>query len=764
MLRLLVRSGLRRHWGETLFVAVLCALTIAVCASALAVSRLTLTAFPRTLDAVNAPDLTVHLGGDDPVPAEELAALPGIAHMTLILVTDSSEVDTEGQAIFYERTGLVIALDGDPAVPILQGRMPSADAPDEVAISNFASEIFGANVGDHFRYLVATGAEPDGAIVDLIVVGVFGPVAINGPVDAPTSNSRLVVGRAFLDKHPGAGVYPQAGVTLRDDTTMASFLRTLQQRFGGRVDPETRADTEAQARQAVEPEAYAVLGFGLLTGLIGLVITGLSIGRLTLGGADDSTMLALGLNRRQRATQRWVRSMFIIAIGAVLGGVAALFAINKIGAIGIADAFDRADVRTGDLMLAVNTGMIVVALLAVIAAASAWRNSRVLRQPQPATPPPAWFVSLVSATPTDVRTAAALAGRGTGAHRATRAALVGIATSVAITVSVITFAGSLDALVSTPSLYGSDYDLAAWDVYNRIPDDVISTALASDADIIEVARSAPASGTVGGHAAEMTGFDSFAVGAVVTSGVYPSAIDEVLLGRRLARRLNVAVGDEVVVEVGDVHQTYQVVGLGVMPEITGDGAAFTLDGLRRVANSAEVGSQYVRVRPGVNVDDVIQHFGEACPICEIFRPAPPSDLAYLNRGSEVPRWSVGFVVLLGTAISINALLIVGRRSRRSVAVLRAIGATRHQVTRYLLSQALLIVLSAILLGVALGAIVGPFVWSRFADALGIVPSSTTDLAAVGLSIAILIVVTTAVAAVPARRAANRQVAPELHAD
>ena len=252
--------------------------------------------------------------------------------------------------------------------------------------------------------------------------------------------------------------------------------------------------------------------------------------------------------------------------------------------------------------------------------------------------------------------------------------------------------------------------------------------------------------------------------AVVTSGVYPSAVDEVLLGRRLARRLDVAVGDQVDVAVGDVHQTYQVVGVGLTPDQTGDGAAFTLDGIQRVFKDAEVGSQYVRLRPGAKVDEVIQQYGEACPNCEIFRPAPPSDLAYLNRASDVPRWSVGFVVLLGTAISINALLIVGRRSRRSVAVLRAIGATRHQVTRYLLSQALLIVLSAVVLGVALGAIVGPFVWSRFADALGIVPSSTTDLAAVGLSIAILIVVTTAVAAVPARRAANRQVAPELRAD
>ena len=51
--------------------------------------------------------------------------------------------------------------------------------------------------------------------------------------------------------------------------------------------------------------------------------------------------------------------MFIIAIGAVLGGAAALFAINKIGAIGVADAFDRTDVEIGDLTLAMNAGMIV---------------------------------------------------------------------------------------------------------------------------------------------------------------------------------------------------------------------------------------------------------------------------------------------------------------------------------------------------------------------------------------------------------------------
>lgn len=131
---------------------------------------------------------------------------------------------------------------------------------------------------------------------------------------------------------------------------------------------------------------------------------------------------------------------------------------------------------------------------------------------------------------------------------------------------------------------------------------------------------------------------------------------------------------------------------------------------------------------------------------------------------SLPRWSVAVVVFLGVALSIHALLIVGRRSRRAIAILRALGATRRQVTRFLLSQALLISLSAVSIGVILGVLLGRFGWGLFADELGVVPRATTSSAAIAVSVVALMIVTIAAAIVPARRSAGRAVAPELHAD
>ena len=266
----------------------------------------------------------------------------------------------------------------------------------------------------------------------------------------------------------------------------------------------------------------------------------------------------------------------------------------------------------------------------------------------------------------------------------------------------------------------------------------------------------------------MIGFDNFAVGPLLTSGRKPIASDEVILGRRLAQRLDVGIGDEVTVAVGAASETYRVVGRGVMPEGVGDNAAFTLEGVQRIAPAAMIGNQYVRLRDGANFDEVVKRYEQAMGCdpgnCEITTPTPPTDVAYLDRVGNFPRWSVAVVVFLGVAMSVHALLIVGRRSRRAIAILRSVGATRRQVTRFLLSQAMLIVTIAVALGVTAGVLIGRFMWGLFADDLGVVPKATYSPAAIAVSVAALMIITTAASAVPAWQSASRAVAPELRTD
>lgn len=273
---------------------------------------------------------------------------------------------------------------------------------------------------------------------------------------------------------------------------------------------------------------------------------------------------------------------------------------------------------------------------------------------------------------------------------------------------------------------------------------------------------------MGGREAGLIGLDDPAIGVTRTAGRDPSSADEVLVGRRLARRLGLHLGDQLAVVVGDQHESYEVVGTGVLPSGGSDGAAFTLEGLLRVAPDAEVGFQYVRVRDGVDPDDVVRRYVEAfggCPDdCDIAAPSPPSDIAYLNRVGSLPSWSAGAMLAVGVAMTIHALVLVGRRSRRSIAILRSLGATRWQAARCLLTQATLIVVTAAGIGLVLGVVVGRAVWRLFADELGVVPAPRTSWVVTGVSVAGLIVLAVLVAAVPSWLAARRPAAIALRAD
>lgn len=253
---------------------------------------------------------------------------------------------------------------------------------------------------------------------------------------------------------------------LRPGVTIGAFLREVEDRFGSTLDVATRSQSESSVRRSVQPEAIAVMAFGLAAGLAGLVITAQAIGRQLVSDRDALTLLAAGLSRRQRAVERWLQAAAAIVVGAVAGLVGSLVAASVVGPIGVASVFTHAGANDPDATIAA-LGTVVVALtLSVIAALAAWRGAAV--QHRNAGAHPRWTASFLGVAPVWVRTSVALA-RG-GAASAVRAAIVGTATSVVVVVAVITFGSSLDALASTPALYGQDYDLAAWDGYGAIDD------------------------------------------------------------------------------------------------------------------------------------------------------------------------------------------------------------------------------------------------------------------------------------------------------
>lgn len=776
----LVRRGLRLHGAGWAVVATLTALTLTVSVGAVLVAGATLGAHTGLLTSIDAADVTIGIGvpegfgPSESVLPEQVAALDGVARMSVVRNTVGTQVSADGRFDPAGTTALIVAVEGAPALPLLRGRLPTTEAADEVALSEGAADVLGADLGDRIRYAVLTleeveqveqaGADRGGTIVDPVVVGVFGPSGLDGP-DQPAGPSTILASGAFLEAHPGIGTYQVASVWLADGVTTARFVRSLEAGLGSGLDVGRRSDVEADVRRAVQPEAYALLAFAGAAALAGLVITAQAIARQLATGDDEATLLALGVRRRQRAVARGGQALIAIAVGASLGIAAGVIAGRSVGATGIAATFQVTSAPGPGLVPPVTAGLGLTMAVLVAAGALSWRGARVRRPEHRATS--GWSDRLLGSAPLGLRVGAALASRGSGAERSARTAVAGTAMSVAVIVGVIVAASSLDALTSTPALYGADYDLAAWDGYGAVEDDAITEALEDEPDVVGISITASSTGAVGGVEADLMGLSDPSIGPRLTGGRAPTSPREVVLGRRLARRLGVGIGGTATVAAGDRQEPFVVVGTGVLPGGQGDGAAFTLEGLLRVVPDAAVSSQFVRLGPDADQDAVVDRFVRTLGCmddCELSPPSTPVDLAYLDRIGSFPRWSVGTMLAVGIAMTIHALTMVGRRSRRPLAVLRALGATRRQVAGYLVSQASLIVVTGAVAGLAIGAVAGRAVWLRVADALGVVPSPRGGVAATTLAVAVLVVLAVAVAAVPSRRAASSPAAVALHAD
>lgn len=781
----LARATARGRVGGLVTLLLLTAVTVAVGAGGVAAARRTITAYPRLLDDLATADAWFGVGNPD-VPEygftdpERFASLPSVAEMGVARGTLGSRVHPDGRLVVpgpdEPPVQLFVALDERmyrtvAEVPLRRGRLPHADEPDAVAISAGAADAFDADVGDEILYTLLTFPQVEAMFASglddprtddierLRVVGVFGPTELNGPPDAPASGQLLLGSRALLEAHPGVGTYEVVALRLRDGRDRIEDLReeASAMELGP---PEVRPDDERLVHRAVGPEAVAVLLFALTSLLAGAVITAQAAGRHSASAAGEArTLAALGVGRWSRVGAIALPAMLAILAGAALGAVVAV-AASGLAPVGLARAFEpdpgpRFDV----IVLAVALGVVLVLVLAT--AALGWRH---------AASAPAALAHRAPRVggPLAVRLARSLSSASPTSRRLTRASVTASTVAIVSMVGILIFDASLHRLVTSPRYYGADYDLSVWDGYGVIDDDVITSVLDDQDEIVEIARPLASPGRVDGHATALQGFEGPVVGPVLTAGRFAAADDEVVLGRRLARQIDASIGDEVEVTVDDRTRSYRVVGSGVVPDGVGDGAVFTAGGLRAVAPDAEVGFQYARLDPAGNRDtvraNVLAAFDDCAVDCDVLPPTAPNDVRYLDRVGRLPQLLALVVGVLGVAATVHALVQVSGANRRSLALLKAIGATRSILLRSVVAQASLVSAQAMLLGLPIGWFAGSRVWRLFADELGVVPDAAVPLAVVALLAAGLVAISHVAALLPAQIASRRSATAELRGD
>jgi putative ABC transport system permease protein len=113
---------------------------------------------------------------------------------------------------------------------------------------------------------------------------------------------------------------------------------------------------------------------------------------------------------------------------------------------------------------------------------------------------------------------------------------------------------------------------------------------------------------------------------------------------------------------------------------------------------------------------------------------------------------------------VHTLVSSVRRRRRDLAILRALGFVRSQVSLTVAWQATTIVVIALVVGLPLGAVAGRLAWRFFVDQLGFVPLTVVPLTVVLAAIPAVVVLANVIATLPARAAARTEPAVVLRTE
>ena len=164
----------------------------------------------------------------------------------------------------------------------------------------------------------------------------------------------------------------------------------------------------------------------------------------------------------------------------------------------------------------------------------------------------------------------------------------------------------------------------------------------------------------------------------VIEGRLPQGPDEMALGSRAARDLDVDVGSLLTLRGPEGDQELRVSGIAILPGVEEAGllgqiGVVTAQGMARLAPDEEMSSAMIGLAPGADRDDIeaiVEPFGVGAG-----RFDTPTEIVNLRRIDGTPYLVAGIVGLLAV-LSIGHLVVTSaRRHRFDLAVLRAFGAT-----------------------------------------------------------------------------------------
>ena len=789
-------AQLRHGWRNLVGIALLVGLIGGLVLAGLAGSIRTATAVDRMIESTDAADVLVNpdSGDDSVLDFAALAALPNVAQISrvngVLVLPRAGEVDSF-EALFSGPLTLGTT-GGAPwnfQRPVLiAGRMPDPDALDEIYLDRTYAADAGLDVGDVLEVtipssddlglLMSAEGRGEDAMFEVINAPGFGtPVDLN-VVGIGNGLEGIVVDQGYEPVNawitpalfrslgePSMGWWG-AVVRLTSHDQVMSFRSAVDAMAPNeKIVYQTRDVTRAKALRGTQPAAVALAIFAGVTALLGLLIIWQAIARrCQLDGHDNLTLAAIGATRSDRASTLVLRLTLAAGVGAI---IAILIAIGLSWFAPVGPARNAEPDLGWDVNVAVVVGGALLWLLvvALIGVGPAWRNSR--RAREAASPRPSAVASWLGSAGISPHVATGVRfglEPGSGATAVpTRATNLGAITAVAIAVSTIVFAASLDRVVDNGRFFGSNFDVVYdWDgeidAQTRV--DRFVTALRADPDVDRA-------DTLRVTEVELDGFPvtSLALGSgvdaippTIASGRAPVSAQEVALAARTMDRLGVGIGDQVSLISSGFEGSAVVVGRVVLPSMglyegsdrtsIGEGALVSPEALLPFDQSTDKTVFAVDLRDAADAtafDQRLQErvaedvFPDVSSYSVVQLPVQrPSEVDSLDRLRSLPLVLSGLLVFVVGVTVVNAMVVAVRRRRHDLAVMQSMGSTNGNVTTVGVSQGVTIGAVGLLVGLPLGVVAGRWLWTMLANAFGTLAEPVVPLVpVVVLSLAVL---------------------------
>ncbi len=346
-----------------------------------------------------------------------------------------------------------------------------------------------------------------------------------------------------------------------------------------------------------------------------------------------------------------------------------------------------------------------------------------------------------------------------------------MAIAAAALTAATTFGANLDHLLSTPAQYGATWDLQLGQP--TFPDVTaqLLPGLAANPDVSDAAAGTLVQLQIGGRRVDAVAREQVkgALPYTVLAGRPATAPDEVVLGSKTLRSLGKHVGEVVDVRVGTASAQMRIVGRAVFADIgdasqLGNGVQMTHEALRALAPAALRNIVWVRLHHGPHLTDDISRLQQRLYPLPAREPRKPSDLVNFGQVTNLPATLATVFAAAGLGALAHVLVTSGRRRRRDLAVLRALGFVRSQVRVAMVWQAAAIVLAALVVGLPIGVAGGRWSWVVVAKGLGVAPELVVPWARVALVAPLVLLAAFAVAVGSTRAVARGTTADALRAE